>query len=85
MQISLNIKDDLYNKIVSNGVDMQTKFNEYLLTLLDKKEDYVNSKQFQEDKKYFHDALNEIESGKVKPIPFDNGLEELDNFIDNVK
>jgi len=45
---------------------MQTKFNEYLLTLFDKKETYLNSQQFQEDKKYFHNALDEIESGNTK-------------------
>ncbi len=63
MQVSINIQDDLYKRFVENGADMQTKFNEYLLTLLDKKDNYLNSKQFQEDKIYFNDALNEIENG----------------------
>lgn len=85
MQVSINIQDDLYKKVVSSGMDMQTKFNEYLLTLFDKKEAYMSSKQFQEDKVYFHNALDEIENGKVELVSFDDGLDELDEFIDNVK
>jgi len=41
MQVSLNIQDDLYKRFVENGADIQTKFNEYLSTLLDKKESYL--------------------------------------------
>jgi len=68
MQVSLNIQDDVYQKIKSAGIDMQSKFNEYLLNLVDKKDDYLNSKQYQEDKAYFQEALEDIESGKAKPL-----------------
>jgi len=85
MQISLNIQDDVYKKLVNAGVDMQSKFNDYLITLANKKDTYINSEQFQEDKAYFNQALEDIESGKEALIPFDDGLEDLDNFIDNVK
>lgn len=85
MQISIDIQDDLYKKVLNSGIDMQTKFNEYLLTLFDKKEEYLNSRQFREDKKYFHNALNEIESGKVDLVPFNDGLDKLDDFIYSVK
>jgi predicted CopG family antitoxin len=68
MQISLNIQDDVYQKLKSAGIDMQSKINEYLLNLVDKKDDYLNSKQFQEDRAYFHEALEDIESGKTKPL-----------------
>ena len=60
MQISLNIRDDVYQKLMSTGIDMQAKVNEYLLSLVDKK--------FQEEKAYFHAVLSDIESGKVKPL-----------------
>ena len=69
MQVSLNIQDDVYQKIKSAGIDMQSKINEYLLNLVDKKDDYLNSKQYQEDKAYFQEGLEEIESGKTKPLP----------------
>ena len=78
MQVSINIQDDLYKKVVSSGMDMQTKFNEYLLTLFDKKETYMNSQQFQEDKAYFNNALDEIESGKVEPLSHDDVWEQID-------
>jgi hypothetical protein len=78
MQVSINIQDDLYKKVVSSGMDMQTKFNEYLLTLFDKKEVYKNSGQFQEDRAYFHDALEEIESGKVESLSHNDVWEQIE-------
>jgi hypothetical protein len=68
MQISLNIQDDVYQKLKSAGIDMQAKINEYLLSLVDKKDDYLNSKQFQEDRAYFQNALEDIDSEKTKPL-----------------
>ena len=38
MQVSIDIKDDLYKRLFENGVDLQAKFNEYLVTILEKKE-----------------------------------------------
>jgi len=68
MQISLDIQDDIYQKLTSAGIDMQAKINEYLLNLVDRKDDYFNSKQFQEDKAYFQKSLEDIESGKTKTL-----------------
>ena len=68
MQISLNIQDDVYQKLKSAGIDMQSKINEYLLNLVDKKDDYLSSKQYQEDRAYFQEALKEIESEKTKQL-----------------
>ena len=68
MQISLNIQDDVYQKLKSTGIDMQSKINEYLLNLVDTKDDYLNSKQFQEDRVYFQKVLEDIENGKTKPL-----------------
>lgn len=78
MQISIDIQDDLYKKVLNSGIDMQTKFNEYLLTLFDKKDEYLNSNQFQEDKAYFHNALEEIENGKVELLTHDDVWEQID-------
>lgn len=80
MQVSVNIQDDLYKRFVENGADIQTKFNEYLLTLLDKKDNYLNSKQFQEDKIYFNNALNEIESGDDTGLTQKEYDEEMKEF-----
>lgn len=79
MQISIHIQDDLYKKVVESGVDMQSKFNEYLVTLLDKKESYINSKQFEVDKTYFNDALDEIESGKIQPLSHHDVWQQIDD------
>ena len=68
MQISLNIQDDVYQKLVSAGVDMQSKINDYLVSLADKKDTYTSSQQFQEDKAYFQQSLENLESAKVKPV-----------------
>ena len=72
MQVSINIQDDLYKKVLNSGMDMQTKFNEYLLTLFEKKERYS------ENKEYFHNALEEIESGKVDLLSHDDVWEQID-------
>jgi len=81
MQISINIQDDLYKRFVESGADIQTKFNEYLLTLLDKKESDLNSTQFQEDKTYFNNALNEIENGNDTLLTQQEYDEEMNEFM----
>ncbi len=78
MQISLDIQDDVYKKLVNAGVDMQSKFNEYLTTLSNKKDTYSNSQQFQDDKKYFHDTLKDIESGKARLVSHNEVWEEIE-------
>ena len=82
--IHFQIEDNLYNEIVKKGINIQDELKLALHKILSKKESYLNSQQFQEDKAYFHNALDEIESGKVKLIPFNDGFDELDIFIDNV-
>jgi len=81
MQVSVNIQDDLYKRFVESGADMQTKFNEYLSTLLDKKDSYLSSKQFQEDKIYFNEALDEIENGNDIPLTQTEYDEEMNKFM----
>ena len=81
MQVSVNIQDDLYKRFVESGADIQIKFNEYLLTLLDKKDSYLYSKQFQEDKTYFNNALNQIENGNDTPLTQKEYDEEMNKFM----
>jgi len=80
MQISLNIQDDVYQKLKSAGIDMQSKINEYLLNLVDKKDDYLNSKQFQEDRAYFQEALEDIESGRAELLTQEQYDKEMEAF-----
>ena len=84
MQILLNISDDVYQKLVNAGVDMQSKINDYLITLIDKKDAYLHSQQFQDDKKYFNDALNEVESGKIKPLSQKEYDSEMQEFMSSL-
>ena len=71
MQVSLTIEDKLYNEVVSNGIDMQSKFNEYIASV-------VNTKQFEEDKKYFQDAYADVKSGKAEMLSHDEVWEKID-------
>ena len=81
MQISLNIKDEIYHKLVNAGVDMQSKINEYLTTLVKKEDDYINSKQFQEDRAYFQEILKGVKSGEAELISQEAYDKEIDSFI----
>jgi hypothetical protein len=81
MQISLNIQDDVYQKLISAGVDMQSKINDYLVNLAEKRDTYPNSKQFQEDKAYFNDALDEIENGNTKLLNQKEYDDKMNEFM----
>jgi len=59
---------------------MQSKINEYLLNLVDRKDDYLNSKQFQEDRAYFHGILENIESGKTELLSQEQYDKEMEAF-----
>ena len=74
MQVSLNIQDDLYQKALSGGIDIQSKFNEYIANLLDKK-------QFEENKAYFEESLKDIESGKDELLTQKQYDDEMSSFI----
>jgi len=81
MRISLNIQDDVYQKLVNAGVDMQSKINDYLVNLASKKDTSLNSQQFKENSAYFHEALKDIESGKDELIEHKEYEEDMENFI----
>ena len=80
MQISLNIQDDVYQKLKNAGIDMQSKINEYFLNLVDRKDDYLNSKQCQEDRAYFHEILKDIESGRTELLTQEQYNKEMEAF-----
>ena len=57
MQISLNIQDDVYQKLVSAGVDMQLKVNDYLVSLANKKDELFTQEQYNKDMEAFEKSL----------------------------
>jgi len=81
MQISLNIQDDVYQKLMNAGVDMQSKFNDYLSIIANKKDTYLNSQQFLDDKTYFHEALREVEDGEVELLSQEEYDKDMNEFM----
>ncbi len=75
MQISIEIDDNIYTKLQKAGEDIQSRFNEYLATIA-----YRNSKQYQEDKAYFQQALDEVESGKAELLSQEQYEEKMEAF-----
>ena len=81
IQISLNIQNDVYRKLVNAGVDMQSKFNDYLSIIADTKDTYLISQQFKDDKVYFQEALREVEDGKIVLLSQEEYDEDMNEFI----
>lgn len=69
-----NLKDGMIkNLTVSNQNETDTKFT-----------DYMKTAQFKKDKMMLQKRVADIESGKTACIPWDEGLDELDEFIHSV-
>ena len=83
MQVSIDIQDELYEKVVKSGIDMQSKFNKYLQDQLEE-DVYLNSTLYQENRAYFQKIHNQIKNGDVELIPFNEDFDALDDYIDNV-
>ena len=45
---------------------------------------YMQTSQFQKDKKIFQQRFDDIQSGKATTVPWDEGFSELDAYIDTV-
>ncbi|SFV59344.1 hypothetical protein MNB_SM-7-78 [hydrothermal vent metagenome] len=76
MQVTLNIQDELYKELIDAGIDMQSKFDEYLKSVMAKK-------QFEENRAYFQEALDEVESGKVKLLSHAEVWQEIEKHTSN--
>ena len=83
MQVSIDVQDDLYEKVLNSGIDMQSEFNDYLRRQIEENS-YQDSKQFQENRAYFHKIYKEIENGEATLTPLDEGWDTLNDFIDKV-
>ena len=75
MQISIDIQDDIYQQLQKAGIDIQSRFNEYLASLA-----YKNTKKYEEDKAYFQQALEEVESGKAELLDEEQYEKEMKTF-----
>lgn len=50
-----------------------------------KKFEVKDDSMFRHTQIYFQHKYDEIQDGKVKLIPFEDGLDELDEYIDSIK
>lgn len=69
-----NLKEGMIKNLTishDNSLDEETKA-------------YMKTPQFQKDKAMLQQRLADIESGKTKCVPWDEGFDELDTFINNV-
>ena len=79
MQVSIDVQKDLYEQVLSSGVDMQSEFNEYLRTQIEMNA-YRTSSQFQKDKVDLQEALEELQSGKVKALSHEEVWKDIENY-----
>lgn len=75
--IKLQVEDSLYNEIIKSGINIQEELKLALNRLIPKKNDYINSQQYKEDKKYFNNALDNIESGNEQLISHTDIWEQI--------
>ena len=69
-----NLKDGMINNLKVLATDTTDK--EF--------QSYMQTTQFQKDKEMLQQRFEDIQSGKTKCIPWDEGFSDLDAFIDNV-
>jgi glutamine synthetase type III len=82
MQVSIDVQDDLYKKIVTSGIDMQSKFNEYLRDQFEE-DTYLHSAEFQADKQKLEKTLEEIKNGTAKLLSHEEMWQKIENFSRN--
>jgi len=77
---TIQIENSLYNEIMKYGIDIQAELKNAIENFLEKKRkhDYLASKEFQEDKAYFKEALEGIELGKRKTISHEDVWEAIE-------
>jgi len=76
--IKLQIDDTIYNEIVNSGINIQEELKLALTKLISKKDSYIHSQQYKEDKKYFNNALDSIESGSEQLVSHDDVWEQIE-------
>jgi polyhydroxyalkanoate synthesis regulator phasin len=80
--IKLQIQDDIYDSLVSKGVDINRKLQEFITTLAD---DGYPSISTQEAKKRVSDAVQRYRDGSGTYTPFDKDyMNEMHNYIQSL-
>ena len=80
MQVSINIEDDLYTKLQKAGVDIQTTFKEYLLSLLGKSDDDIKPICFEEASKRVSEAVKRYDTKSGEYIDEEEYQKEMERF-----
>ncbi|NOQ29987.1 MAG: hypothetical protein GQ570_02565 [Helicobacteraceae bacterium] len=78
--VKAQINDDLYNDIISKGIDIQAQFNEYLFTLSDDGYPSISKK---EATQRVSQAIEDYRNGTMKTVPYNQGMDEIDNWLAN--
>jgi hypothetical protein len=77
--VQAQIQDDLYEDLVKRGIDIQAKFKEYLFSLTD---DGYHSISLDEAKTRVSKAVEDYKNGTMKTIPYSDGMDEIDSWLD---
>jgi len=80
--IQLQLQDDLYEEILSNGIDIQLKFKEYLSNLVD---DGYPSITTEEAKKRVSDAVDRYKNGTGTYLNENEYKEHINNKMESLK
>jgi len=76
--IKLQVEDSLYNEIVKSGINIQDELKLALTKLIPKKNPYMQSEQYKEDKKYFNNALDSIENDNEQLVSHSDVWEQIE-------
>ena len=76
--IKLQVEDNIYDEIVKSGMNIQEELKHALNKLISKKNPYMNSEQYKEDKKHFNNALDSIESGNEELVSHSDVWEQIE-------
>ena len=84
---TIQIENDLYQELVKYGIDVQSELKNIVNNFLEKKKkySYLDSKEFQKDKAYFQEALEEIESGKTELLDTKSYNQSMNMFVEELK
>ena len=82
MQITIDIEQDLYEDIKEMGIDIHSKVKEYVKHLTDVYDYPAISTE--EAKKRVADAVESYKNGTLKTVPFNDGMDELDKWLDTL-
>ncbi len=83
MQITINIQDNIYQNIISSGIDVQSKINEFLSEFVsDDKYPAISEKQATQR---VQKALNDYQTNKDLFLDDVQSSERMSKYIDGLK